>query len=593
MANFLLLVDPDADRRARFIKRVEPLVAPVDGLVTAGCSSGDFSVIWAAQERAPVSYIADDGGAAVVWGDAIGEEGSKRLDAGALRARWANVTVDLPAPLDGFHAAAVFESSVGLTVGADVLGLFPVYYYANGEVLLVGSSPELFRYHPAFQMEVDPLGLVGILLMMHLLDGYTLIRNVRRLASGHLLIWRPGRGALELQQYRIPTSMKHFDLSFSAQVEILGEALEEAVLRHAPPGKPYGLLLSGGLDSRTLAGYLRANGQEVVALTLGLPTDIEVTCARAVARMLGFEHRIADISESGYPGYAELQARWEHGGNGFNTIAEWGVRSYLRELPAHVISGHLMDCVLGGPHPAFTDGPALSFDTVFAYFNGWGIHPEMLRALLRREVFGDQVEEAISQARAVYEDYGESEFQRAWCFELHHRQRFHVGSEAWRMSFGAWPVLPAMDRQVLLTAGAMPAATIAERRAEVELLCKRFPALAELPLDRNSYNVEPLRPRLRRLLTQYVARRIIPRTWTRRIERRRYRRVFDINGPGWLAVRQRAERFRKLAYEFFHRDAFDALLPPPDVPIRCRNPIADASGLKSLLGFLLWLGDHK
>jgi asparagine synthase (glutamine-hydrolysing) len=75
----------------------------------------------------------------------------------------------------------------GLTLGADLIGMFPVYWWTGGEVLLAGSSPELFRLHPCFRSSIDLEGLTGILLTMNSVDGRTLLEGVRRLAPGHFL----------------------------------------------------------------------------------------------------------------------------------------------------------------------------------------------------------------------------------------------------------------------------------------------------------------------------------------------------------------------------------------------------------------------
>ena len=144
----------------------------------------------------------------------------------------------------------------------------------------------------------------------------------------------------------------------------------------------------------------------------------------------------------------------------------------------------------------------------------------------------------------------------------------------------------------------MPASSIAERRVEKELLCTRFRRLAVLPLDHNSYDVEPLRPRIRRQVARHLYLRLkrlqllSDAEKDKKGERRYYYRIFDFNGPGWTAVRRRAEPYRDRALHLFRRDALETLLPPPDVPVQFRDGIADASGLKSLLGFLLWSKDH-
>ena len=75
MANFLIVVDPDAGRRSRFAGAVEPQLGLVEGLVAGRCAAGDFAALWACGPRAPVSSWSDGTGASVIWGRALGDDG--------------------------------------------------------------------------------------------------------------------------------------------------------------------------------------------------------------------------------------------------------------------------------------------------------------------------------------------------------------------------------------------------------------------------------------------------------------------------------------------------------------------------------------
>jgi asparagine synthase (glutamine-hydrolysing) len=573
----------------------------VNGLQLGSCSQGDFSSLWAAAPGAPISQVADSEGAAVLWGEAIPGPGPERIDAAGLREQWQGVMENPPEAYDGFYAGVVQDRQRGLIVGADLLGLFPVYYCAVGGGVLIGSSPELFRHHPEFRMELNPAGLVGILLTNGLVGGQTLLKSVQRLLPGHLLVWRAGSSPREVRQYQIPVSTRYFDLPFGAHVEILDQAMKAAIQRHVSGGKRHGLLLSGGLDSRLLGGYLREKGTETVALTLGLPTDIEMQCAIPVARTLGFRHRTAEIASDLYAQNAPLYAEWEHLTGGFNGVIRWGFREHLRALESDVVSGVALDSAIA-PHLLYGGGSAesrgVSFRKLFDYYNRWGIRGDLLERLLRREIFRDLIPQTIAQVQAIYESYSDLDSKRAWCFQLHHRARLHTGSMAWQFSLGAWPVLPVLDRQILASVGGMPIATIGERRAENELLRKKFPELAALPLDRNTYDTEPLKPRLRHLLASYlshrltVSRRLMLPKHKQNVERRYYYRIYDFNSPGWVAVRNAAELYRARTFDFFERNVLQELLPGPNVALRFEDGIVDASGLKMLTGFFLWSKNH-
>jgi asparagine synthase (glutamine-hydrolysing) len=574
-------------------------MAIVSGLEFGSCFQGDCFVLWAAAPRAPISHVADARGLAVLWGDAISGPGLERVDALTLRSRWQAREGDSPQPYDGFYAGVVFDFEQGLTVGADLLGLFPVYYCTAGDTLLIGSSPEMFRHHPAFQFELDPVGLVGILLTNGLLNGQTLSKGVQRLSPGHLLVWRPGKSPRELRQYEIPLSTRYSGLPLQAHVEILDDAIRDAMKRHVPRGEGCGFLLSGGLDSRLLGGYLAETGIEVHALTWGLPSDIEMQCAVAVARTLRLPHRRFEPSPEAYVTGAKLQANYEQLANGFNQIRLWDIVPRLADLGTRSVTGLMLDRVIT-PHTNYESPPSGDpLECALALQNELGIPPEVLRNLLRSDVFGDLVPEIVAELRREYVESASSDFRRAWRFELGHRARFHVGSAAHRFSFGSWPVLVALDRKVLDAAAGIPAASLEDRMAERELLCNRFPELASLPLDRGSIDALPLRPKMHDLLARHLRRRLRslrrlfpPGTTKGRTERRYWYRTTDLDGPGWKGVRGVAETHRKRIYALFRQDAFDAIVPAAVVPFQSVENTASGSAVKLLLGTMLWAENH-
>src|SRR3954454_2567806 len=110
MASFVLLIDPLPERRARFAGAAMDRIAPVGGLAQGTLESADLFAGWAAEPRGPVSASRDGRGANLVWGDEF-----------------------------GYHAAVAYDTeSSTVSVTADRLGLFPVYYWAGDGVLLVG-----------------------------------------------------------------------------------------------------------------------------------------------------------------------------------------------------------------------------------------------------------------------------------------------------------------------------------------------------------------------------------------------------------------------------------------------------------------------
>lgn len=597
MANFMIVVDPNPEQRSHFIKTIRPLISPVEDLIVNHCTTTNFCAIWAANTHAPISYVSDEEGAAVVWGEAIEHYSSGKINALQLRNLWKDSGYQKLPTFDGFYASVLYHPQWGITVAADLLGLFPVYYYTESNVILIASSPELFRYHPCFHSSFNPAGLVGILLTNGIFNGQTLWTNIRRLDPGNLLVFQPGNTPQEIQQYTIPyPGEASANLTFTEQVDNLDQVLEQVIQRHVDASKRHSLLLSGGLDSRMLAGFLHRQNVDTVALTLGVASDLEMKCAVPVARTLGFPHYMTTVPFEQYPICTQQLVKWEHLANGFNGVMGWGTYSDLSPLASRAIAGYLLDLMIGPKKIYNLEANDQAFTKYFADVSQWAFTPQLLKPILRKEIFGDLVDDTLGEIKQVYENYADTTFKRSRYFELYHRYRFHVGSSAWRMSFGAWPVLPALDWELLKHIMTVPMEVIGKRKAQIQLVCTRFPQLAQLPLDRNGYNVEPLQPtQIRQLLAPLF---IWQRNWRKLqqklgYERRYYYRVYDINNPGWQAVRQQVEANRECLEYLFQPEILNQFLPPANTNIQSQSDrIIASSSLKILLGLSLWVKEY-
>jgi asparagine synthase (glutamine-hydrolysing) len=597
------VIDPIENRRKAFVKKAEALLPLVDGLSVHSCSVGDFAAVWAAGKWAPIDYLVDDEGAALVFGDAIERFHSRRLNAAQLRKLWGNS--DIADPLEGFHAAFTYDQRWGLMVGADLMGMFPIYYYTSKKAILVGSSPELFGYHPCFKMKLDPEGLVGILLTKGPFNGKTLLSGVTKLAAGHLLRCDSEMEAREIGQFKLPMSTKYFGMSLSEQVEVLDKALEEAVARQVPKDERCCLMLSGGLDSTLLAGYLARADYDIVAITEGLETDNEMKSAKQIAGVLGFRHVQFQIGCNNCRQYSELTANWQHLSEGFTSVLMWGFNKQLRRGTSYVITGFAGDGILGTmvEWSMMNKRHVPSFSTLFEKISSFAFNPSTLRELLKKEYSDDLISRLLSEIKESHDSYPGLEFQKTWGFGLHHRIRVHDLSGIWPISFGAWPVLPFADSKVLETAGGFPVESLANRRVERELLRTKFPKLARIALAGYTMNTVPIARGFQHRVQQIVygsgARSLRNQLLIRLMGERRYwPRRFDFDSPEWKIIRKEAEPYIQLTTQFFNKDSLNRLMPPadsknPEVQRRMKRfGVTDESSLRIILGLALWSKDH-
>jgi asparagine synthase (glutamine-hydrolysing) len=497
---------------------------------------------------------------------------------------------------NGYYFAAFLDDTPRLVLGVDALGLFPLYYWTKGDVCLFGTSPQLFKHHPLFVAEPSKHAIASVLLVNHITGGKSLFEGVRRNLPGHYVEWRPGHDAREIEANAIRMSDRSFGATYSANVERVFGVLDDFHARlDALPD--VGLFLSGGQDSRLVAGLVGRHlaRKSVHAISIGRRSDQELRYAQKVARVYGWSHWWRDVEFNQYAHYAAGQLRMESLQGPFASFDTWTILPVLAASSGPFLSGYLGDAVMGDRHLRAAQSPktgVFEFDELLAVLNGYGFVPSDVERLLSCVGGVTIVQEVMENLREEWRAIDALPFQAAWLFQLNNRQRFHVGSIIWRLSLGAWPLLPYYDRQLVDAVTSMPLDHLIGRRMQVDIIKKEFPRLATLPLDRNVVGAD--------YLVSPLYRKFIPPlseiSWTlyrlleRGRERRYYHRTYDFNAQGWRFVRQGAERYRQQARHLFDGDALDKLLPPFDATPRYENMVRDASKTKTLLGLVMWYG---
>ncbi len=593
MTGFTVVVDPDPSRRERFAGTADTVLrGHASATGSAGVNrtaAGDAVVMWAAVSAAPVSVDSDAAGLGLVLGDAFHRDGDRsRVEAGALRRQWSSDEPTRHPAFDGFHGAVVHDATTGRTVvGADLFGVFPIYHARLGDLVLVASSPELIRLHPRFRGDLDVAGLAGILLTGGITGGRTLWTTVARLGAGRQLVvdTRPEISVAEIANDPFPSAAAVASGAFADHLAVLDELLDAAIRRPTAGVERLGQLLSGGLDSRMVAGHLRRHGTTATALTLGRTSDIEVRCATDAARALGVEHHVTESSVEDQVGGLLQAVEWEHLAGGMLNGALAVPESVLATTDRLVISVGLDSVLAKDPFPN-------DFDT---YFRGTitprALPPSRVRDLIHPAVGDDAgplVEAVINELRVDF-DCEPDPLWRPRRSNLLHRQRFHVMATGPRLSRSTWPILPVLDRELVSTMVAMPPTSLGDRRLQIAHVAEHYPDLASVALDRNGVDTRPVVPDMRPIRRAGRSGQRFLRRATRLggFDRNRYRRVLSIDNPAWREIRRLAEPHRDATAGVLDQDVLAEILPGPDVDMRKRSFRAH-NGAKALVGFMVW-----
>jgi asparagine synthase (glutamine-hydrolysing) len=508
-----------------------------------------------------------------------------------LSTLWSTLPEHVPPALEGIHSALLIRQDGSWTIGADILGTMPVYYACGTDYVLVGSTPELFRAHPEFRPELDPKGLAGVLLTNGLVSGRALLRGVSRLGAGNLLHAANGGPPKQLVQYRPAVSDRYFGSSYAENFRRMEEVLDRCFARHLPNDAPYGLILSGGLDSRLVAGIAHARRLRVQAHSFGSPRDIEVQCAAAVARSLGLAHKVLPVRMERFVEYAEAECKWNHLANGFSGLMLHEPVPEPQTMQA-MLSGYAMEAIVGGDSMSDAgDDPArMSFGQLFRKINRWGFPVDTVKRLLAKSYDAVVVDDVTSEFEQAYHDATTRNFQRSWLSDQLHRCRYHTSVVLGLNGRWPWPAVAYMDTEMLDLMAGMPFEHVHDRRMQFDLLKRRFPALARLPLDRNTFDTRPVVSGYGRVVNYALSKpRELYYRWTRHIvERRFYYRTLTFDSPGWNAVRSAAEVHRGHAQRVLDGAVLAEVLPGPGEPFRVANGISDTAKMKLMAGFLLW-----
>jgi asparagine synthase (glutamine-hydrolysing) len=197
--------------------------------------------------------------------------------------------------LDGIFAFAVWDiSHREVLIARDRMGIKPLYYTEVADQLIFGSELRALLVHPAVKRDIDPVSLNEYLSYEYVPTPRTIIRDIYRLEPGHVLLY--SAKGLQLRRYwsaSLARSESRPPVDWRDYVSDLYAVLEEAVKKELVSDVPIGVLLSGGIDSSTVAAMMVASHPGTVAsFSIGFKesTFDESHYARLVADHLGTRH---------------------------------------------------------------------------------------------------------------------------------------------------------------------------------------------------------------------------------------------------------------------------------------------------------------
>jgi asparagine synthase (glutamine-hydrolysing) len=206
--------------------------------------------------------------------------------------------------LRGMYAIALADPASGrLVLSRDPFGIKPLYYAETARGFAFASEPRALIASGLVAAELMRAARNELLQLQFTTGRDTLFAGISRVLPGETLVVAKGR-IVERRRQAGLSERAAATVDEGGALAALDRALEDSVRLHQRADVPYGMFLSGGIDSAALLAMMaRLNDRPVKAFTVGFVhpgAADERSQAAAVARALGAEHVEIEFREADF-----------------------------------------------------------------------------------------------------------------------------------------------------------------------------------------------------------------------------------------------------------------------------------------------------
>jgi asparagine synthase (glutamine-hydrolysing) len=209
--------------------------------------------------------------------------------------------LDFVKELRGMFAIAIHDPAESrLVLARDPFGIKPLYYVEAPTYFAFASEPQALIAAGLAECEIRPHARAELLQLRFTTGSETIFSGINRVLPGEMLVIVDAKIVERRRMNAIPHGGP-CDFDRSEALARLDELLSDSVGHHLRSDVPYGLFLSGGIDSSVLAALMmRHSAGPVIAMTACFPdsrANDERAAAERVARAIGADHHVLEMTE--------------------------------------------------------------------------------------------------------------------------------------------------------------------------------------------------------------------------------------------------------------------------------------------------------
>lgn len=261
------------------------------------------------------------------------------------------------ARLRGMFAFGIWDSRrQRLLLARDRFGIKPLYYARLGADLAFASEvAPLFSALPNLPRRASRAALSGLFSYGFILSPLSAFEGVLKVPAAHTLVYEDAQVTLRpYWQMNYPPANQRPPASPEALAHQFVTHLREAVEAWRLSDVPVGSLLSGGVDSASLAALLaEISGEQIHTFTIGFTaaTHDESALAREAARAIGSHHHELTFSPADFEYLPQVLRHLEEPQCSATSVPIYLLYKACREAGFKVImTGEGADELLGGYH---------------------------------------------------------------------------------------------------------------------------------------------------------------------------------------------------------------------------------------------------
>ncbi len=213
--------------------------------------------------------------------------------------------------LRGMYALAIYDTQEKtLTLARDAFGIKPLYIAETGLGVGFSSEPNVFLASGWVKRQLNDEKLSEALVQNWTSGKETLFKGIQRLSPGEVLTLKDGKVVESSVISALNTAP--YDATMDEALDAFDNIFMESVEKHMQSDVPFGVYLSGGVDSSAVTTAMAEHEKQVNSFSVGFDSnDVpdETGLAEKVADALGANHQNISFSETDFWKYLPVMVQ--------------------------------------------------------------------------------------------------------------------------------------------------------------------------------------------------------------------------------------------------------------------------------------------